>query len=286
MKKMLSFISAAAICLTAAPFCVSAAENTNALDLKYDMNLDGVVDKADMVALYVYLGFESYVYQENPILDEEGIIIGWNEKTVKNEITEETAANIEANGDVNEDGTIDGLDGQALFYLMLDEGVIPTDFNFDGKFDYYDSEILLEYYSSIQTKSLVINEDGTYTCNKNIYDFSDEQIKFIMKHGDINANDKTDVFDATELLIYLYSDKIDGDLNMDGSINALDASLVLEYYSKDQTNDSKDQTNAFGSRITPEESAGRNLGDFNGDGEINALDASDIMASYAKAQTA
>lgn len=62
-----------------------------------------------------------------------------------------------------------------------------------------------------------------------------------------------------------------GDVDCDGTINAIDASAVLNGYAAAQTG---------GTNYINE-----TLGDFNGDGTINAIDASMILAYYAEMQT-
>ncbi|WP_303826437.1 dockerin type I domain-containing protein [Ruminococcus flavefaciens] len=59
-----------------------------------------------------------------------------------------------------------------------------------------------------------------------------------------------------------------GDVNCDGHINAVDASIVLSNYAEHQTSDAK--FNGCNS-----------LGDINEDGELNAIDASEILSTYA-----
>lgn len=60
-----------------------------------------------------------------------------------------------------------------------------------------------------------------------------------------------------------------GDINCDGHINAVDASIVLSNYAEHQTSDVK----FYGCN---------SLGDINEDGELNAIDASEILSTYAQ----
>jgi hypothetical protein len=60
-----------------------------------------------------------------------------------------------------------------------------------------------------------------------------------------------------------------GDINCDGKINAVDASIVLSNYASHQTSDEK-----FNGCIS--------LGDINNDGDLNAIDASEILSTYAQ----
>ena len=75
-----------------------------------------------------------------------------------------------------------------------------------------------------------------------------------------------------------------GDVNLDGVVDAVDASIVITYYTRSQVNglnnveyneEYEEITNAYV----------KAMGDMNNDGAINALDASLILSAYADAQT-
>mgnify|MGYP001635848285 CR=1 FL=1 len=69
-----------------------------------------------------------------------------------------------------------------------------------------------------------------------------------------------------------------GDTNNDGTINAVDASLILTYYAEVQTGGSSQRASA-------DEMSMSLLGDYNNDGVVNAVDASAVLTFYAKEQT-
>ena len=69
-----------------------------------------------------------------------------------------------------------------------------------------------------------------------------------------------------------------GDLDSDGTVNALDASNILTYYSDSQTGNTDTYTDEDIADITL-------LGDYDADGAVNALDASVVLKEYAETQT-
>ena len=69
-----------------------------------------------------------------------------------------------------------------------------------------------------------------------------------------------------------------GDLDSDGTVNALDASNILTYYSDSQTGNTDTYTDEDIADITL-------LGDYDADGAVNALDASLVLKEYAETQT-
>ncbi|MBQ8297934.1 MAG: hypothetical protein IJX77_09140 [Ruminococcus sp.] len=246
MKKAISFTLASILALSAIPASVFASQT----DIKYDVNLDGAVTKDDARAMDSYLG-----------------------RDVNYELSEEILANIEENGDFNNDGSITYDDVHCLYYHLFDTGVVPTDFNLDGKFTAADADVLLTYYTERQL------EDEE---NPEVDLLHNEEIrKFIAENGDfcVDELDSVTSFEAAILLIYFYKDKTVGDVTLDGNIDALDASSVLTYYSEYQTGSLDKQFNENDANV-------KNLGDYNGDGNVNALDASEILTYYANAQTA
>ena len=66
-----------------------------------------------------------------------------------------------------------------------------------------------------------------------------------------------------------------GDVDNSGKVNAIDASLVLEHYSKVSTGQS-----------TSLDETQKKSADVNKDGSINAVDASQILSYYAYTATA
>lgn len=276
MKKLLSLASAVILGLSAIPMSVSAADNVdvNGIDLRYDLNQDGVVDRTDFKSVMVYLGVPAYKYEYVTIHDGYGnTVSGYGD--VKFDISDETKSYIEANGDLDGNGVVNALDANVILYALLDNGVIPTDFNFDGKFtadvvlhneSYTDNDAacILGYYAEVQTESYDI--------------LSDEVRNYVAENGDINCDDFIDARDAVFLISYYLKDEPKGDVNGDGVINAVDASLVLSYYADVQTG-------GIGSDPELQYSVISAFGDVNGDGVVNAVDASAILSIYAENQT-
>lgn len=136
------------------------------------------------------------------------------------------------------------------------------DFNEDRKVSISDAQAILEYYSTLQTQP-------TEAANEKIA--SDKTLTNVSKNGDINSDGSINALDAHLLLNSLYPDGLPyGDFNNDTFINASDASLILSFYSKSQT------SNDFS--LTDEQSI---LADVNLDGAVNASDASTVLAYYA-----
>lgn len=79
---------------------------------------------------------------------------------------------------------------------------------------------------------------------------------------------------ASQIEFANLSDIVKGDMDFDGNINAIDASLVLTYYASVSTGQSP--------VLTEDEFY---AGDYDGDGAVNALDASGILTYYAKKAT-
>ena len=63
-----------------------------------------------------------------------------------------------------------------------------------------------------------------------------------------------------------------GDINGDGRVNAIDASIILDLYSK----------NTVGSELTPEEKVYMTKADINGDSVVDVKDATLILSNYAR----
>ncbi|MDE5835282.1 MAG: hypothetical protein K2H26_07170, partial [Ruminococcus sp.] len=83
-------------------------------------------------------------------------------------------------------------------------------------------------------------------------------------------------FDESGSLKYYIGENYDtevqkGDVNCDGFINAVDATLVLESYSANSTGNLS--------------YIGKTLGDYNGDGMVDAVDATGILIKYAELST-
>ena len=70
----------------------------------------------------------------------------------------------------------------------------------------------------------------------------------------------------------LCKDKEVGDVDFDGSVNAIDASYVLSYYAETAVN-------AEISNVTVAHM--EYMADINSDGAVNSVDASEILSTYA-----
>ncbi|WP_294413267.1 dockerin type I domain-containing protein [uncultured Ruminococcus sp.] len=181
-------------------------------------------------------------------------------------------------------------------FRRLESGEAEKDLNGDGKFDYYDSYDLL-YYIVYQVETAKGIEDAVDILPAEV----SERIK---QYGDIDLNGKVDEDDYLNQLLYLdkkglipvsyhqyYYEKVRttlerknkyltgenllGDVDNSGAVNAIDASLVLDYYSKASTGQS-----------TSLDETQKKSADVNKDGSINAVDASQILSYYAYTATA
>ena len=151
------------------------------------------------------------------------------------------------------------------------DGTLISDTNRDGKFTFDDAEYVLAYYACINTHS----DLSKY--------YSAEEQDFLNNNLDYNNDEEVDVLDATIILCYyidyyLPENYSMGDTNLDGAVDAVDASNILEYYALDSTSFTDEYSRSKRNTIS-------GLGDINNDGNINALDASLILTSYADAQT-
>ena len=125
----------------------------------------------------------------------------------------------------------------------------------DGHFKFSDSAVFtmdVENVSSQYTDAYIESDNNVFVSIEN-----QEIMYYIDKNGD-------DVYD----------DKVEkGDVNCDGFIDAVDASLVSAKYAVNST----DSSEYIG--------IGKALGDYNNDGLIDAVDASQILLQYAELST-
>ena len=140
------------------------------------------------------------------------------------------------------------------------DGTFISDTNRDGKFTFDDVEYINQYYGTKQTSPDIDKH------------YSAEEQAFVENN-----------FDAVTLLYYYVHSYLPenysmGDTNLDGAVDAVDASNILEYYALDSTSFTDEYSRSKRNTIS-------GLGDINNDGNINALDASLILTSYADAQT-
>ena len=116
-----------------------------------------------------------------------------------------------------------------------------------------------------------LNEDGNYL---SVSMCADSRVKYAYLYSENNVLIKVDK--DCSILYYIDDNNDDiydvcvekGDINCDGHLNAIDASMVLSIYAKYQT--------------TGEDEFNYSLGDINGDGAVNAIDASEILSTYAQ----
>ncbi len=189
---------------------------------------------------------------------------------------------------------------QLEVFRHLDSDDVEKDLNGDGEFNFYDSYDLLYYIAYAQDVAKGVKSEDILPAEVS------ERIK---QYGDIDLNGKIDEDDLLNLMLYLdkigvrplsyfrycaeerlmrvNSPNVDGmikyitgenalgDVDNSGSVNAIDASLVLEYYSKVSTGQS-----------TSLDETQKKSADVNKDGSINAVDASQILSYYAYTATA
>ncbi|SFW33939.1 dockerin type I domain-containing protein [Ruminococcus flavefaciens] len=189
----------------------------------------------------------------------------------------------------------DYTEEQLKVFRHLDSNETEKDLNGDGEVDFYDSYDLLFY--AARKEEIARGADSEEI-------LPDDVNARITQYGDIDLNGKIDVDDSVVLMLYL--DKIGlkpsdmgryqyertkefldrkkkyatdenllGDVDNSGSVNAIDASLVLEHYSKVSTG----QSTGF-------DDTQKKAADVNKDGRINAVDASEILSYYAYKATA
>lgn len=198
-KKIISVISAFAMS-SAMALNVSAGS----VDLKYDVNGDGVLDRSDMTALYSYVAIMHPEHGFKPAI----------------ELSEELMESIAEKCDYDGNGDISNGDNYVLMIYMLDNGIITADMDMDGAFTPNDGAIVLQYYADVQTK---------------VYTLSEELHAHIAENGDIDGSGGVTAGDAANLLTYYRVTYNVGDMNSDGSITPSDAAELLSYYSDSQT---------------------------------------------------
>lgn len=134
------------------------------------------------------------------------------------------------------------------------------DFNSDGKVNGEDIYLITQRYLEIATQRTDIIADQSVRDKVDSYADID-------KDGYIDMND---VLALGEILAESHSA---GDVNFDGEVNAVDASMVLTYYALISVDEEH--------MVTADDYGIIFLGDYDKDGYINASDASDILCYYA-----
>ena len=180
-KKFLSLASAAILGLSAIPMSVSAADNVdaNGRDLKYDMNMDGVVNYTDSVLI-----LEFFVLEQQGLTREN---FRMSSSAVKMGMTEAVWDYIEANGDLVDysDGfKIDGRDAGWLLGYLVDTGWLFGDVNEDGEINAVDASLVLSYYAKVQAGE----------------DVSADEYVAVTQFGDRNGDFRIDAVDASDII--------------------------------------------------------------------------------------
>ena len=264
MKKIIAALSALMVLTTGVSATAFAACE------EYDFNGDGVVNSKDIGV------FKKYVLTDGGTKSMTSTGNAENDKYFESiELSDNAKDKIAKVGDINEDGKIDGDDFYDLINKFFEQGVYVTDVNKDGKLEHIDAQLVMEYYAAKQVHKI----EKFLTA---------EEREFIAENCNYNGDYQIDSLDALFLETYLadvWRETYEmGDTNLDGVVDAVDASIVITYYTRTQTigfdrNEYEEEyeeiTNAYVWA----------MGDINNDGAINALDASLILSAYADAQT-
>ncbi|MDD6279287.1 MAG: dockerin type I domain-containing protein [Oscillospiraceae bacterium] len=268
MKKLLSFMSALAICAAAVPVCASA-EGGN-----YDFNGDGAVNGRDIGALRGYIAMMEDDIVEIDRTDDTTWELIHSDGALTCvyagfELTEAIKSNIEANGDANGDGKITYDDVYTLQNRFFEDGIFQADIDEDGKLNANDSGCVLAFYA--------INQTSYEETIKNLYE-TDALFARVGETCDFNGDGSVDAQDASILLSYISTLYEIGDANLDGIIDASDASLILRWYAAVQTGDEEIQNEISAYAVSEKF-------DADGDGEITAIDSSCVLKIYCDRQT-
>lgn len=155
-------------------------------------------------------------------------------------------------------------------------GEYDWDFNLDGETTPLDAMYVGQYYAELSSGKKL--DTFYYQGNDNItaYSFDDNMRAKISENGDVTSNGCIDVFDANQMLIALYSDKVEGDVNNDGMVDARDASAVLGFYADNSVSIQSDYVTEKNMEY---------LGDINNDEKTDAKDASEVLVIYASNST-
>ncbi|WP_303838732.1 dockerin type I domain-containing protein [Ruminococcus flavefaciens] len=198
----------------------------------------------------------------------------------------------------------DYTEAQLDCFRRLDSGETEKDVNGDGEFNYFDVYDILGYVINAEmiARNMSIERDGI--------PMSDDLNKRVEQYGDMDLDGEIDGDDLSYLALYLdkmnlkplpitdhlkvmktytvsgakeFNEEMNkynalnytlGDVDNSGAVNAIDASLVLDYYSRVSTgkSESLDDTQ-------------KKAADADKDGSINAVDASLILSYYVYTST-
>lgn len=154
------------------------------------------------------------------------------------------------------------------------------DFNLDGVVDTIDAKCVLTRYSELvvgkNTNVVVVDEYESEKGEQSIFEFTDKMREKIDESGDMDGDSIISSIDSSYLLAAYYSDKEAGDVNIDGKLDARDASKMLSFYSANSVNIQSDYVTEKNMEY---------LGDLNGDGKVDSTDASYALLEYSKIAT-
>ena len=154
------------------------------------------------------------------------------------------------------------------------------DFNLDGVVDTIDAKCVLTRYAELvvgkDTSVVVVDEYESEKGERLIFEFTDEMRKKIDEFGNVDGDSILSAIDAAYLLTAYYSDKEIGDVNIDGKLDAKDASDMLKFYSNNSV--------SIQSGYVTEKNM-EYLGDLNCDGKVDSADASFALVEYSKRAT-
>ena len=154
------------------------------------------------------------------------------------------------------------------------------DFNLDGAVNAIDAKFVLTRYSELvvgkNTNVVVVDEYESEKGERLIFEFTDRMREKIDEFGDMDGDSIISSIDSSYLLAAYYSDKEAGDVNIDGKLDARDASDMLKFYSKNSVSIQSDYVTEKNMEY---------LGDLNGDSKVDSADASFALVEYSKRAT-
>ncbi|WP_155266878.1 dockerin type I domain-containing protein [Ruminococcus flavefaciens] len=173
--------------------------------------------------------------------------------------------------DINKDGEINYLDTY-VFELYVDdlsagrtaeESILPADM-----WNLIDQNVELD-------NDNIPGTFGDYMIYQCVVGLAHEQPQYKLDIYYLQLLEKKGLVDLSDIRPYiekLCKDKEVGDVDFDGSVNAIDASYVLSYYAETAVN-------AEISNVTVAHM--EYMADINSDGAVNSVDASEILSTYA-----
>lgn len=283
IKKLTALMASLMLAMGAVPASVSAE------DVLGDWDGDGEVCLLD-----------AYAYLDHLIDVENGTVGYLNEETGEYSRTEELMKWVNENHDITGDGVVDKRDFVIVSQIAVEpatENTIIGDINHDGNIMKIDGYMIKYYLEDVA--------EG----NTDFY--TEEQIANFNAYGDIDGDGDVDETDAELIItgdyknleqVSQYSILLDGtvldteekreeyynefindttdrgDVNRDGSVDAIDATMILEYYA----NISIDKYDAY---TEEEHEIYKKYGDVFNDGFVDSIDACWVLIKYAENST-